>query len=545
MELVASQTSLPAYEQAPFYSFPEGLQLPEQNFVDSQWTSFPAGEANQFQIVTTPADAIVTKPIIEADGEIGTLTETNLVPTNVEAFDQVLQGDVPFDRDRVQIINTISTEDHPITPYTYSPATVPFDTGPTPHVHWFDAEWFYVIEGQLDLWFGDPGAYAPGEIPGVNVPAEDTYNYVRLNEGQIVYTPAGTLHSFRNPNQERATMASIWFRQENPANPDFPVPEGGIEQFFTHPQIGIQLDNPDASEAFVTGLTDEETLARIDNWATLFPEYSVVISSGFGEYLSEDGNGNGNNPEDPNPNGSVVFEYDPALLDGQTELLDSLWLNTPYVRPNNPVENTIAGDQGDNQLVGSPVNDSVLGLPGNDVINGLEGDDNAFGGKGDDFIVDDRGGNDNLYGDQGNDSIFGGLGEDFINGDTGDDDLFGEDGNDTILGGDGADIIDGGSGDDLISGGGRDDVINGQAGNDTIRGGGGRDRFILGAGFGTDEISDFEDGLDVFELVNLTFNDLTVTSVNEVTQIQVTSTGEVLTTLLDVSPDVIGIEDFI
>ncbi|MGB3405518.1 MAG: cupin domain-containing protein [Microcoleaceae cyanobacterium] len=526
-----------AYEQSPSYSFPPGLQLPEQNFVDLQWTSFPAGEANQFQILTKPADEVIEKPIVDANRElVGTVTEANILPTNVDAFDQLLNGNfLPFDQDRVQILNTISTEDHPITPYTYSPATVPFDTGPTPHVHWFDAEWFYVIEGQLDLWFGDPGAYAPGEIPGVNAPLEDTYHYVSLSAGQIVYTPAGTLHSFRNPNQERATMASIWYRQPNPADPTVPVPEGGIEQFFTHPQIGLQLDSPDASEAFISTLSEDQTQARIDNWAALFPEYSVTISSGFGAYLMEDGNGDGNNPDDPNPNGSVVFEYDPALLGGEIELLNSLWVNTPAIRPPNPAENSIIGDQQNNNLVGTAVNDNILGLLGNDTLNGLEGDDNIYGGQGDDLIVDDRGGNDNLYGDHGNDSVSGGLGEDFIFGDTGDDSLSGQAGNDTILGGDGADIINGNSGNDLISGGNRDDLIDGGMGDDTIRGGAGRDRFVLTTGAGTDEIADFEPGSDFFSLVNLTFDQLSIIASDRAVQIEIASTGEVLATVTGVS----------
>ena len=107
-----------AYDQAPSYSFPPGLQLPEQNFVDLQWTSFPAGEANQFQILTKPADEIVEKPIVDANFELaGTVTEANILPTNVDAFDQLLNDNfLPFDEDRVQIFNTISTEDHPITP---------------------------------------------------------------------------------------------------------------------------------------------------------------------------------------------------------------------------------------------------------------------------------------------------------------------------------------------------------------------------------------------------------------------------------------------
>ena len=198
----------------------------------------------------------------------------------------------------------------------------------------------------------------------------------------------------------------------------------------------------------------------------------------------------------------------------------------------------ITPDEGDNELVGTPLNNSISGLQGNDIINALEGDDNVFGGKGDDLIIDDRGGNDNLYGGHGNDFIYGGIGDDY---------LLGEADQDTILGGDGVDFINGGSGNDLIIGGSGDDTINGDVGNDTVRGGDGRDHFILAPGLGTDEIADFKDGQDFFRLVNVSFDELTITSSpeNNATQIQITRTGEIIAILPNVELDTVRVENFI
>ena len=129
----------------------------------------------------------------------------------------------------------------------------------------------------------------------------------------------------------------------------------------------------------------------------------------------------------------------------------------------------------------------------------------------------------------------------------GDDYLLGEADQDTILGGDGVDFINGGFGDDLIIGGSSDDTINGEVGNNTIRGGDGGDQFILASGLGTDEIADFKNGQDFFRLVNISFDELTITSSseNDATQIQISRTGEVIAILPNVELDTLKDENFI
>ena len=224
------------------------------------------------------------------------------------------------------------------------------------------------------------------------------------------------------------------------------------------------------------------------------------------------------------------------------------------VRQPNTTTNTVEGDQDDNELLGTDEGEDLLGFQGSDILPGLNGDDNIYGGSGDDLILAGLG-NDNVYGDRGNDSIFGGIGGtipgddesdlDYIEGGNGNDIIFGNTGSDTILGGEGNDIVFAGKGDDLVSGGEGDDFITGDEGNDTLLGGEGRDRFLFVEGSGTDTIADYEDGRDLFVLgEGLTFDQLTITQVSGLTQIQVSSTEEVLAALPGVAVGDIGEEDF-
>ena len=224
------------------------------------------------------------------------------------------------------------------------------------------------------------------------------------------------------------------------------------------------------------------------------------------------------------------------------------------VRPPNTTTNIIEGDQDDNELLGTDEGEDIFGFQGSDFLAALNGDDNIYGGGEDDLILAGQG-NDNCYGDVGNDSIFGGIGGtlpgdqesdlDYIEGGNGNDIIFGNTGSDTILGGNGEDIIFAGKDDDLVSGGTGNDFITGDEGNDTLLGGNGRDRFLFVEGSGTDLIADYEDGQDLFVLgEGLTFDQLTISQISGLTQIQVTSTDEVLATLPGIAVGDIGQEDF-
>lgn len=135
-----------------------------------------------------------------------------------------------------------------------------------------------------------------------------------------------------------------------------------------------------------------------------------------------------------------------------------------------------------------------------------------------------------------NDTIQGNHGDDILNGNRGNDIVDGGAGNDTLFGGKDSDTLLGGNGNDLLSG---------DLGNDALSGGAGNDRFILAAGKDADTILDFSDGQDLLVLSGgLTFAQLTISSSNNNTLIAITSTGEVLATLVGVSVGAISASDF-
>ena len=207
-------------------------------------------------------------------------------------------------------------------------------------------------------------------------------------------------------------------------------------------------------------------------------------------------------------------------------------------------ENLYGSNQGD-ILAGNSVANIVNGLNGNDSIRGDAGNDTLWGGEGNDTLNGEAD-NDLLYGGAGDDSMVGGAGNDVYQvtdaGDVvteasggGDDAVFttvswtvtsgniegvyalgagitltgsafddvltadasgstllGGAGNDTLWGQAGADSLLGGADDDVIRGGGGNDVLNGGAGTDQLVGGTGADIFqFLAAGWGYDQIFDF------------------------------------------------------
>ncbi len=192
---------------------------------------------------------------------------------------------------------------------------------------------------------------------------------------------------------------------------------------------------------------------------------------------------------------------------------------------------TVIGNQADNQLNGNNGNDALYGLSGNDTLNGGAGDDTLDGGEGNDTLIGGEG-NDTYYLDATNDLIIetstGGVdtiissfaqslrnpayanvenltltgtqilveGNDLNNvltgnaqnnllkGYAGDDRLNGAEGDDSLEGGEGNDTLDGGAGADLLRGGVGDDVylFGFGSGYDTIiQGDGGADRIMLAA----------------------------------------------------------------
>ena len=142
---------------------------------------------------------------------------------------------------------------------------------------------------------------------------------------------------------------------------------------------------------------------------------------------------------------------------------------------------TIVGNDLDNEIWAGGGNDTVYGGKGNDKIWGGDGDDGLRGEAGDDMIWGGDG-DDRIVGGDGNDQLWGGKGQDAINGNAGNDIIYGEDGDDELHGNEGDDIIYGGKGDDVIKGGIGNDMLYGDAGNDYIESNGGNDHIWTGSG---------------------------------------------------------------
>ena len=125
-----------------------------------------------------------------------------------------------------------------------------------------------------------------------------------------------------------------------------------------------------------------------------------------------------------------------------------------------------------------------------------------------------------------------------VTGGTGSDTLIGSDGDNTLNGGagNGADTLDGGAGVDTLLGGGGADTLIGGSGDDTMTGGAGNDTFVFEAGFGADTITDFaqgpnpQDTLDITALGVVDFN-TEVAIAQSGTSVVVTINGETITLL--------------
>ncbi len=152
---------------------------------------------------------------------------------------------------------------------------------------------------------------------------------------------------------------------------------------------------------------------------------------------------------------------------------------------NNVIENTTGGTKND-RLTGNTLNNTLNGGDGNDQLQGLEGNDNLWGGAG----------NDILNGGSGNDSLWGGLGNDILNGSSGND------------------ILTGGLGDDILTGGVGNDKYLFQSSS------------VFATSLGIDYISDFEAGSDQIVLSKTTFNAITNTVGQALTDFAVVTDDE-------------------
>ncbi len=177
-------------------------------------------------------------------------------------------------------------------------------------------------------------------------------------------------------------------------------------------------------------------------------------------------------------------------------------------------DDKVLGDDGEDFIYGGNGDDQMFGGNDRDIVDGGVGNDEMYGGAGNDVLFG-QSGDDRIYTNAGDDVVYGGTGNDYVFGDVGDEILFGEDGNDYLsgkagndilvggagydhlVGGTGRDIMAGDAGNDLLEGGDDDDALFGGAGNNTLTGGAGDDDFVS-QGEGTDTITDFAKGDEIF-----------------------------------------------
>ncbi|MDO6588530.1 hypothetical protein Q4543_23980 [Salipiger sp. 1_MG-2023] len=129
---------------------------------------------------------------------------------------------------------------------------------------------------------------------------------------------------------------------------------------------------------------------------------------------------------------------------------------------------TIDGGRGDDDIYGNSQSDCIKGGLGNDTVNAGKGADIVYLGSGND-VFDDH-------------SQAGPYGADYVQGDGGADTLLSVGGDDTLLGGDGPDFVRSGAGDNFLAGGRHNDTLSGGDGDDIVYGGRGSDICYLGNG---------------------------------------------------------------
>lgn len=97
--------------------------------------------------------------------------------------------------------------------YTWAVFTVSDGGGPVPHVHYSDNEWF-LTENNTGIRIFMPKQHSkpliPGEIPGLNVPAQETGSGV-IPANSAMYSPRGVVHYYTNESGKvQSGFHNIW-----------------------------------------------------------------------------------------------------------------------------------------------------------------------------------------------------------------------------------------------------------------------------------------------------------------------------------------------
>ncbi|GAA6206746.1 hypothetical protein NBRC116601_00390 [Cognatishimia sp. WU-CL00825] len=165
----------------------------------------------------------------------------------------------------------------------------------------------------------------------------------------------------------------------------------------------------------------------------------------------------------------------------------------------------LRGDEHDNHIYGVDGADTLHGREGNDTLEGGNGDDVLVGGAGGDFLKGGDGIDRATYDTSGSSFIadlqFAQFNTGHAQGDT-------YESVEDLVGGDGHDDLRGNQDDNSIWGGAGNDQIHGRLGDDTLYGQAGADNFYFSAGWGQDQVADFEDNTDTIIFQNLGLTDV-------------------------------------
>ena len=241
-----------------------------------------------------------------------------------------------------------------------------------------------------------------------------------------------------------------------------------------------------------------------------------------------------------NDEGELDFEISPTfnlgvtVSDGtDTSAVETITINLTDITEGSASHERLRGDTGSNPLDGLDGNDRLYGFDGDDTIFGGNGRDYLYGGNDNDFLSGDAD-QDLVNGQAGDDTVSGGDGNDRVLGGSGDDSLEGNEWNDNLFGSSGRDILVGGSGIDKLYGGRDDDFLDGGTGIDFLYADHGVDTMVLRSGDGNDRIYSFDLENDILGLgAGVGAGDLSYIVSNQNTVIRLTSTNEVVATMMD------------
>lgn len=193
----------------------------------------------------------------------------------------------------------------------------------------------------------------------------------------------------------------------------------------------------------------------------------------------------------------------------------------------------IVGSAYDDWLLGSDLSDSIRGGAGNDHIIGSWGNDTMIGDAGNDYI-DGNGGNNTVAYSSSVMGVTVNLSTQSAS------DGFGY--TDTLIG---INNVTGSDYADTIIGDGTANIIRAGKGNDLVAGGAGADTFAFANGEGADRITDYEDGVDHFELKALGISFAGLSFTDTVDGCKISWSGGDIFTLSGVTASQMNSGDFI